>query len=594
MKRFLTTNPVARGFRRLAGLARSAGEKFSGLGDKRGLAFQIAMGVLAVGLLSIFYNTLVEYQQASDAVSKEGTATDLSALPSVFPVVWRSVGAFLGVVALGLSLVLKTRFGAEYRNKLVLAALWIAAAAALASWLPADIIQTRLEFSGKALGGERPSVGAYLGGLFLIVLLILSIPVAAMVYFRLELMDRYTVHAFLSPFSFTLFAMIAIWIIAGLTDDGQMFAGMPLSQVVWFYVVQMPQVILFVMPIVVLLSGLSALSKMSKANELISMIGAGRSVLRILAPVFIIGAYASLVCLAFKYEWAPNSVGYKEALEEAAQREALERRTGTSPSQDLWARRGWMHVNDVDKRTWFVGRVPLRLSDDLADVVVWQLRDDGEPEKVWKARRARWIYDSGTPSWRFINTTIYEYDENRIPRISSERVLNLTDWNETPWILLSSSQNPEHLGLPGLSMYLEANAERNARLLAPFRTNWWYIFAEPMTCLVMVLVAAPLGIVYSRRGVMGGVTAAIAIFAFMYVMRGTVLALGHKGAMSPFWAAWSTNFVVGAMGVFLLWYRMHNRDVPKLSQLLRRRKRTGTPAPSRSIGTDDLATGLEA
>lgn len=593
MKRFLTTNPVARGFRRVGELARSAGEKFSGLGDKRGLAFQLAIGALALGLLSIFYNTLVEYQQASDAVSKEGTPTDLSALPSVFPVVWRSIGAFLGVFALGLSLVLKTRFGGEYRNKLALAALWIAAAAALASWLPTDIIQTRLEFSGKALGGERPSVSAYLGGLFLTSVLILSIPFAAIAYFRLELMDRYTLHAFLGPFTFTLIAMVAVWIIAGITDDGALFAGMSISRVIWYYLVQMPQVIVFVMPIVMLLSGLSALSKMSKANELISMIGAGRSVSRILMPLFAIGGYAFLICLAFKYEWAPSAVGYKEAFEKAATQRLIERRTGQKSPEKLWAREGWMHVNDVSRRTWFVGFVPLRLSDELAEVVIWQLGENGDPEKVLKARRARWSMESNRPAWQFFEVTVYEYDENRIPRISSMDTLEVDNWEETPWVILSSSQNPEFLGLPGLSMYLDANSQRNPRLLAPFKTNWWNIFAEPATCLVMILVAAPLGIVYSRRGVMGGVTAAISIFAFMYVMRGTALALGHKGAVSPFWAAWSTNFVVGAIGFFLLWFRARNRDVPKLRDLVRSlsdRRRAAKPLPT----SNDLATGLEA
>jgi len=130
--------------------------------------------------------------------------------------------------------------------------------------------------------------------------------------------------------------------------------------------------------------------------------------------------------------------------------------------------------------------------------------------------------------------------------------------------------------MSGLTMYLEANADLDRVSLAPFRTNRWYIVAEPLTCLVMILIAAPLGIVYSRRGVMGGVTGAIVIFAFMYLMRGTVIALGHIDQISPFWAAWSTNFVIAAIGLVLLWFRGQNREIPKLRSILvalfRRRK----------------------
>ena len=119
-------------------------------------------------------------------------------------------------------------------------------------------------------------------------------------------------------------------------------------------------------------------------------------------------------------------------------------------------------------------------------------------------------------------------------------------------------------------MYLRANEDMDQRALAPFWTNWWYIFAEPAACFVMILVAAPLGIVYSRRGVMAGVTGAIIIFALMYIMRGTLLAMGQGGRISPFMAAWGTNIVIALIGVVLLWFRARNREVPTLKSLFRK------------------------
>ena len=86
---------------------------------------------------------------------------------------------------------------------------------------------------------------------------------------------------------------------------------------------------------------------------------------------------------------------------------------------------------------------------------------------------------------------------------------------------------------------------------------------------VLLLVAAPLGIVYSRRGAMGGVTGAIVIFALMYVMRGTFLAMGHSDRMSPFVAAWLTNILVGITGLVLLWLKARNREVPKVKTLIK-------------------------
>lgn len=542
-------------------------EKAMGRSDKRSLALKGFMASLLLGLALLFYGTLLDYREASEVARQAGADGGLGELPSVVPLIWQGLSVLLALLSLVISMWVREDTTEQgRRGTLIIIALWIASFAALAAWLPSDVVETQRAISGKALAGETQSIPAYIGKLFLISVLILSIPVASMIYFRLSIMDRYTVHTFLSPFSFCLFSFIAIWVIADFTNNGTTFAGMPLSRVLNFYVVQVPWVILFVMPIVMLLSGLFSLSKMSKSNELISMIGAGRSVFRILLPLMIIGAYSSLICLALKYEWAPTAVGYKDAIMDEANKEMWAKKHGQTLKNDLWSRRGWMHVNEVDRRTWFVGKVPLKLSSPMADIVIFQLDEMDQPQKIWIANRARWVWNSVPPQWILNNVRIYEYDQDHVPQITKERQVTITEWSETPWKVLSSSQDPEHLGVPGLTMYLNANRDFDDRSLATFRTNWWYIFAEPLACLALVLVAAPLGIVYSRRGAMGGVTGAIVVFAMMYVMRGTFLALGHSDRVSPFFAAWTTNIFVMIIGVILLWFRAQNREVPKIGQ----------------------------
>ncbi len=567
MNQTLTRNPVTTFFRWLARMVKLGFEKAMGRSDKRAIALKAFMAALFLGLSLLFYGTLLDYRDASEAARASGAENRLAKLPSLVPLIWQGLSVFLALLAMAVSMWVREDTSEQgRRGTLVIFALWIAAFAALAAWLPSDVVATQQAISGKALAGENQSIPAYLGKLLLISALILSIPVASMIYFRLSLMDRYTVHSFLSPFSFCLFSFIAIWVIADFTNNGTTFAGLPLSDVLNFYVVQVPWVILFVMPIVMLLSGLFALSKMSKSNELISMIGAGRSVFRILLPLLIIGGYGSLICLALKYEWAPTAVGYKDAIMESANKESWAKKHGQKIKNDLWAKRGWMHVNEVDRRTWFVGRVPLKLSSPMGDIVVFQLDEKDQPRKIWIARRARWVWNSIPPQWILNDVRIYEYDDAHVPLISSKKQVVISRWSETPWKVLSSSQDPEHLGVPGLTMYLNANRDFDDRSLATFRTNWWYIFAEPLSCLALILVAAPLGIVYSRRGGMAGVTGAIVIFAMMYVMRGTFLALGHSNRVSPFLAAWTTNIVVVLIGVVLLWFRAQNREIPKVGQ----------------------------
>jgi hypothetical protein len=85
----------------------------------------------------------------------------------------------------------------------------------------------------------------------------------------------------------------------------------------------------------------------------------------------------------------------------------------------------------------------------------------------------------------------------------------------------------EFLSLPELREYLHFNSDFPATLLAPFRTHLQYRLALPWTCLVVVWIAAPLGIGYSRRGVLSSVAAAVVLVFTMNFLTHLFLALGE-------------------------------------------------------------------
>lgn len=564
---YLTRNPVFRFYKWLFVKGRDWFVSLTEKGDKGPLIIKVCMTVLFFSMASVFMGTWDDYRDAgSSELAIEGGL--VGELPPVAPIIWRGLSVFLALLGVVAAFLIRPSRSNGSQQRFIIIALWMAALAGLASWLPPDVIATQRALTGKALAGETPSIVAYFGQVVLVASLIISVPLAAWLYFRLSLMDRYVVQSFLSPFLFCLFSFTAIWVIANMNDNAKYLSLMRDGQAFQYYIVQIPFVVLFVMPIVMLLAGLFSLTTLSKSNELISMIGSGRSVTRILMPLFIIGLYSSMICLAFKFHWAPTSVGTSDAIMESAKASFLAKRSGTELAPVLYSKRGWMHVNEPDQRTWFVGAVPLKLSDPMSDVVVAKLDNKGQPEVVWIAKRAKWIWNTMPPQWQLFSVTVYTYDAERIPRMTRHAQLMIDDWSETPWKVLSSAQNPEYLGMPGLTMYLNANSDMDETRLAAFRTNRWNIFSEPFTCFVMILVAAPLGVVYSRRGGMTGVTWAIILFAMMYLMRTTFIALGQGSKMDPFLAAWLTNIIIATIGLFLLAFRARNREIPKLRNLI--------------------------
>src|SRR5204863_8458656 len=111
-------------------------------------------------------------------------------------------------------------------------------------------------------------------------------------------------------------------------------------------------------------------------------------------------------------------------------------------------------------------------------------------------------FQPGENTWTLSQAKVVHYDA--AGNIASEQIepsLVVRHWSETPYRLRSANMRAELMSLPELRDYLTFNADFPEALLAPFRTHYHYRIALPWTCLVVVLIAEPLGVGFSRRGV---------------------------------------------------------------------------------------------
>jgi lipopolysaccharide export LptBFGC system permease protein LptF len=87
----------------------------------------------------------------------------------------------------------------------------------------------------------------------------------------------------------------------------------------------------------------------------------------------------------------------------------------------------------------------------------------------------------------------------------------------------------------------------------------------PWQSLALALVAAPLGIAWSRRGAVGGIAGSIFLFFGVLFLNNLCLNLAKGGHLPAATAAWIPHAVFGSLGLFLLHLRSQNRDLPRLS-----------------------------
>jgi LPS export ABC transporter permease LptG len=376
----------------------------------------------------------------------------------------------------------------------------------------------------------------------------------------MKLLDRYVVGNFLQVYLYCIAGFVSIWLIFDVSDNISSFIDnhIPLSLVARYYATQLPQVFIILLPVSLLLSLLFALGRMSRANEIVSMLTAGVSLPRMLSPLIGIGLLTVAASMALNYSLAPHA--------------ELARKTFIAEAQAHPGRfiQGQVFRNRTDLRTWFVQN--FRLGDNTFNNIQ-VLQQDANDNIVISYTATRAEYRADTKTWDLDTVRVAHYDASgNIIKEEFYPSLKIEHWSETPFRLRSANVQAESLSLPELREYLYFNGDFPRTLLAPFRTHFQYRLALPWTCLVVVLMAAPLGIGYSRRGVLGSVAIAIVlVFLHGYLFTHLFLALG-EGDHIPAWiAAWAPNIAFTILGVYLLYLRASNREPPSF-RLLRARR----------------------
>lgn len=452
---------------------------------------------------------------------------------------------------------------------------WVAGLS-VAAWAICSDIAHQLGAMQMTEMGEPLAMTAYWTKIGMIYLACICVPLLIHYYVRSGALDRYTLRTFLAPLVFCFVAFCSLWIIMDLLDNLKEFqeAKSGLGRVVRFYFSVVPFIFVSVMPASLLLAVLYTLTKMSRANELVAMLSAGRSVGQILQPIFVVAITIATMSLAANYYWAPRAEGNREAVMQAL---------GAKQKDSIMAS-AVLHRDPVTRRIWYVSTLPFSLRGErMRGVQVRELTPAGQTTRVLHADSAMW-WPGGL--WRFYDGKEVLYKDNKpveikpFPKDAEGRAsLETRAFEETPWGMVSYALQPDYMGVPEIVSYLKAHPKDSKERLAPFRTHYHHRFALPWQSFALALVAAPLGIAYSRRGAVGGIAGSIFIFFGILFLNNLCLNLGKGGHVPPWFAPWIPHLLFGTLGVILLHYRSQNKDLPRLSLGLFRKKKAQVARP---------------
>jgi LPS export ABC transporter permease LptG len=346
--------------------------------------------------------------------------------------------------------------------------------------------------------------------------------------------------------------MLAIWLVYDLGEHANDFqeAHLGFKQIARFYVAQFPFIIVNQLPLSVLLGLLYVLTRMSRRNEIVSMLSAGVSVPRLLLPLILIGFILAGACTALNYELGPKGQWASAfMLDEIIK--------GKSKNSRLDA---IVFPNRRDFRIWFIQLL------DAENEQLWNaqvIQQDGNGVIQSKIYGQTASYDASRKAWIFYNGKVSNVDADG--NVTSEEFFTrkeIDGWSETPWRLSSASMKGKYMTVPQLEHYLKENADFPETNLAEFQTQMWYRWALPWNVLVVVFVAAPLCVAFSRRGALGGIAGGLFLFIGLFSCSNVFLALGQGSRISPLVAAWTPAAGFLLIGLILLYRRATNRPIP--------------------------------
>lgn len=354
----------------------------------------------------------------------------------------------------------------------------------------------------------------------------------------MTILDRYILTRYIKVVIFCEFAFVAVFLIVDIFDKMDKFidrdAGLGVLSAFYFY--QLPYIITLVLPIALLISCFFSIGTMARHFELISMKISGRSLIRILLPVFSFGLILSVSMIWMTGELLPKTNRIAKQIED-------EQITGRQPV-DLMNRNSFSYLGDNDLVYWashFDGRKKKLAMLEVIKILDGNIKEITVAETaLW--REGKWHLHNG---YRRIFSTddeeYFEFEESSFP--------NLT---VTPEDLGKPSRHRDEMSITELADQMSKFA-RLGRPVVKEKVDYYIRFAFPFSNFIMIFLGAPLSASYRKNGNWMGFILSILICFFFFAFVRFLQTLGYTDRISPIAAAWGTNlffFLIG--GLFVL------------------------------------------
>ncbi len=353
----------------------------------------------------------------------------------------------------------------------------------------------------------------------------------------MRILDRYVVRVFLQSYALCALFVLGIFVVIDffakidefLVPTAIRASGRSvLAVIAEYYVLSLPLHFAIVAPSITLMAGMFAVTRLSRSNELNSIVASGVSIRRALLPVFVLAALVS-AALAAEQEWLiPRIASEQRALQRLIKGHDPATLSGIEELRDGRGNRIQLEKFEPERNR--ATRLNATLMGDVRGQVLARAAEyrDG-------SRGVGWYLEDGErhlfgPDGGFVAEPVTFFEETDL----------------VPRQILLACADPLTMSLSDLADNARRHPER-----PDLRVLLYQHVTAPLSNVILLLLGLPLVLNRKIRSPFVAVAVCIVICGAFYATDFVCKDVGKRGEMDPFVASFLPLAIFGAVGFAL-------------------------------------------
>ncbi len=362
----------------------------------------------------------------------------------------------------------------------------------------------------------------------------------------MKILRNYFLKEFIGPLFLALGVLTFVMILGNLVKIADLVInkGVDIYSVAKLFLLMIPYLLTYTLPIAALTAVLMSLGRLSGDNEIVAIRASGINLFTLILPLLVVGIILSLILVVFNDRVIPYA--------HYASRKTLIEVGMKNPTAAL---EPGVFINSFEKYILFIYRID---QNKLSNVRIYEPQGEDKPTRTIVAKQGEFI---AIPEKKIIKLKLISgtSDEPDPEKPGNFYKLNFKTYFMT--LSLAQAQDKEQIRKKPKDMTIQELENEIAQLKkegidpAPLVTQIQEKISLAFSCLVFILLGSSLAIITRRREKTINFGIAFVIIGIYYLLLMGSEALSLQGYVSPLIAMWLPNIILGVIGAILT-YRL--------------------------------------